>query len=135
MSNVENDRASSLKRHEAQCSICQSTYRKEFEENFLRWSTAADWSRWGFEKYTVYRHAHALGLFEKRRENYKSALERILETGSQTYTTAGNVVAAAKVLLELREKEEKAQRKAQETFANSGISSKSKGKIFSNGNN
>jgi len=42
----------------------------------------------------IYRHAHALGLFEKRRRNIRAALEHIIEKGGEVDVTASAVVAA-----------------------------------------
>jgi hypothetical protein len=42
----------------------------------------------------VYRHANALGLFEKRRRNIRAALERIIERAGDVEVTASAVVAA-----------------------------------------
>jgi hypothetical protein len=42
----------------------------------------------------VYRHANALGLFEKRRRNIRAALERIIERAGDVEVTASAIVAA-----------------------------------------
>ena len=44
-----------------------------------------------------YRHAHALGLFDKRRRNIRAALEHILEKAGDVDVTASAVVAAVQV--------------------------------------
>jgi hypothetical protein len=46
------------------------------------------------DRTTVYRHAHALGLFEKRKRNVRAALERIIEKSGEVEVTASAVVAA-----------------------------------------
>ena len=46
------------------------------------------------DRTTVYRHAHALGLFEKRKRNVRAALERIIEKAGEVEVTAAAVVAA-----------------------------------------
>jgi len=43
---------------------------------------------------SVYRHAHALGLFQKRQRNVRAALERIIEKAGEVDVTASAVVAA-----------------------------------------
>lgn len=124
MSKTENDRASSQKRHEAQCSICSSPYREDFEESFVNWSDPIDWrSLYKFGKYSVYRHAHQFGLFERRRENLSMALEKIVERMDWAALTGGNGIAAIKMLLEL---EEKRHKKGRADLANTPVSSKSK---------
>ena len=46
------------------------------------------------DRTTVYRHAHAFGLFEKRRRNVRAALERIIEHAGEVDVTAQAVVTA-----------------------------------------
>ncbi len=46
------------------------------------------------DRASVYRHAHALRLFEKRRRNVRAALERIIEKAGEVDVTASAVVAA-----------------------------------------
>jgi hypothetical protein len=45
-------------------------------------------------KRTCTRHAHAIGLFERRRRNVRAALERIIEQGGAVEVNASAVVAA-----------------------------------------
>ena len=124
MSKAENIRASSLKRHEAQCAICCSPRREEFEEAFVRWSSPTDWSsHFHFERYSVYRHAHQFGLFERRRENLTLALEKMVERMDWTQLTGSNGIAAIKMLLEL---EEKKRKKVESGLTNSRGSAKPK---------
>ena len=46
------------------------------------------------DRASVYRHAHALGLFQKRQRNVRAALERIIEKAGEVDVTASAVVAA-----------------------------------------
>jgi hypothetical protein len=46
------------------------------------------------DRASVYRHAHALGLFPKRQKNVRAALERIIEKAGDVDVTASAVVAA-----------------------------------------
>jgi hypothetical protein len=46
------------------------------------------------DRSSVYRHAHALGLFPKRQRNIRAALERIIEHAGEVEVTAASVVAA-----------------------------------------
>jgi hypothetical protein len=48
--------------------------------------------RYGVSRDAVYRHAHALGLMEKRRRNVRSALERIIEKTGEVEVSASAVV-------------------------------------------
>jgi len=83
-------------RHEVQCSICTNKQREGIEVAFVNWESPASIAqRYGIsDRATVYRHAHAFGLFEKRRRNVRAALERIIEKSSEVEVTASAVVAA-----------------------------------------
>jgi hypothetical protein len=86
----------SLGRHKRTCSVCAHKQREEMENAFISWrSPAAIAEEFGlFDRASVYRHAHALGLFEKRRRNIRAALERIIEKVGEVDVTASAVVAA-----------------------------------------
>jgi hypothetical protein len=43
---------------------------------------------------SIYRHAHALGLMEKRRRNVRAALEKIIEKAGDVEVSATAVVSA-----------------------------------------
>jgi len=86
----------SLGRHRRTCSVCRHAQREEIEAAFIGWrSPAAIAEEFGLaDRASVYRHAHALGLFEKRRRNIRAALERIIEKAGEVDVTASAVVAA-----------------------------------------
>jgi hypothetical protein len=46
------------------------------------------------DRASVYRHAHALGLFDRRQRNIRAALEKIIERVGEVEVTASAVVAA-----------------------------------------
>jgi hypothetical protein len=86
----------SLGRHSTNCRICGHGKRAEIEADFVRWKSPARIAteyRLG-NRASVYRHAHALGLFEKRGRNVRAALERIIEQVGEVDVTASAVVAA-----------------------------------------
>jgi hypothetical protein len=86
----------SLGRHKRTCSVCRHEKREEIEGAFVGWhSPAAIAEEYGLaDRASVYRHAHAVGLFEKRRRNIRAALERIIEKAGEVDVTASAVVAA-----------------------------------------
>ena len=86
----------SLGRHQRACSICCHEQREEIESAFIAWrSPAAITEDYGLaDRASVYRHAHALGLFGKRQRNIRAALERIIERAGEVDVTASAVVAA-----------------------------------------
>jgi hypothetical protein len=90
------DATVSLGRHKRTCSVCRHEQREEIESAFVGWrSPAAITEEYGLaDRASVYRHAHALGLSEKRRRNVRAALERIIEKAGEVDVTASAVVAA-----------------------------------------
>jgi hypothetical protein len=89
----------SLGRHKRMCSVCAHQQREEIEADFIAWrSPAAIAEEFGLaDRASVYRHAHALGLFPKRQRNIRAALERIIERAGDVDVTSSAVVAAVQV--------------------------------------
>jgi len=85
-----------LGRHKRTCSVCAHKQREEVENAFVSWrSPTAIAEEYGLsDRASVYRHAHALGLFPKRQRNVRAALERIIEKAGEVDVTASAVVAA-----------------------------------------
>ncbi len=92
-----------LAQHRARCRICKHPEREEIEREFLDWVSlreiAEDWKLPSFR--AIYRHAHAVGLFERRRKNRLAALDAIIERVHEVPVTASAVVAAIRLSLEL----------------------------------
>ena len=92
-----------LRRHARKCSVCRHPNRKEIEQDFLCWQSPdviakahgiADHS-------SVYRHAHAVGLFERRCQTLRLALGPIIEKATTVRVTADAVIRAAVVCINL----------------------------------
>jgi len=85
-----------LGRHKRTCSVCAHPNRGEIEADFIAWrSPAAIAEEYGLaDRTSVYRHAHAVGLFAKRQRNIRAALERIIENAGEVDVTASAVVGA-----------------------------------------
>ena len=83
-------------RHASECRICRHSQRDEIEQDFIAWrSPASITKQYGLQnRSTVYRHAHAFGLFQKRQCNVRAALEKIIERAGEVDVTAQAVVAA-----------------------------------------
>ena len=82
-------------RHEYRCTICPHAQRDEIEQAFVTWVSPDRIGKcYGVSRDAVYRHAHALGLMEKRRRNLRSALERIIEKAGEVEVSASAVVGA-----------------------------------------
>jgi hypothetical protein len=86
----------SLGRHQANCMVCAHEHCAEIEVDFVNWkSPAAIATEYRLaDRVSVYRHAHAFGLFEKRKRNVRAALERIIEKAGEVEVNASAVVAA-----------------------------------------
>jgi hypothetical protein len=83
-------------RHAAGCNVCNHEQRAEIEAAFLSWKSPVDiCAEYGLaDRTTIYRHAWALGLMEKRRRNVRAALESIIEKAANVEVTAAAVVQA-----------------------------------------
>lgn len=85
-----------LGRHEVECKICAHPQREEIERDFINWkSPAAIAKQYKLRnRASVYRHAHALGLFAKRQRNVRAALEKLIERAGEVEVNAAAVVSA-----------------------------------------
>jgi hypothetical protein len=83
-------------RHAAACNVCNHDKRAEIEAEFLSWKSPQKiCEEYGLQdRTTVYRHAWALGLMEKRRRNVRAALERMIEKSGDVDMNASAAVAA-----------------------------------------
>jgi hypothetical protein len=93
----------SIGRHRRACSMCAHPQCAEIEAAFVSWRNPAVIAQeFGLaDRTTIYRHAHALGLFEKRQRNLRSALESIIEKAGEVEVTASSVVAAIQAYAKL----------------------------------
>jgi hypothetical protein len=85
-----------LIRHSHACRICAHKKREEIETEFVAWESPTTIAKNHHlaDRSTVYRHAHAFGLFAKRKRNVQAALECIIERANEVEVTAPAVVAA-----------------------------------------
>ena len=86
----------SIGRHRRNCAVCAHPERQEIESRFISWQSPGTIAQdFGLaDRASVYRHAHAFGLFGKRQRNIRAALERIIERAGDVDVTASAVVAA-----------------------------------------
>lgn len=89
-------KAINLGRHAAECKICAHPQCKEIEHDFVDWQSPARIVKQYALRHraTVYRHAHALGLMDKRARNVRAALEKIIERAGEVEVTGASVVSA-----------------------------------------
>lgn len=83
-------------RHEYACKICNHEDRAQIEADFISWKSPVNiCAEYGLaDRTTIYRHAWAFGLMEKRKRNVRAALERMIEKAGDVEVTASAVVAA-----------------------------------------
>ena len=86
----------SLGRHKTNCTVCAHEKCGEIEQDFIAWKSPAQMAiDYGLaDRASVYRHAHAFGLFAKRQRNIRAALEKIIERAGEVEVTSSAVVAA-----------------------------------------
>lgn len=84
-------------RHARACKICKHPDRPEIEADFLRWRSPDDiGSEFHLTPRSLYRHAHATGLFRHRKRKLCRTLETFLERAAHVRVTAGDIIRAAK---------------------------------------
>lgn len=91
-----NRRRPSLDRHNRKCSVCRHPARAAIDQDFLRWRSpdriAADYSI--ADHSSVYRHAHATGLFRRRNAGLRHALGSLIEQAADVAPSADAIVRA-----------------------------------------
>jgi hypothetical protein len=77
-SQKEETPAVSRGRHEYNCSVCSHIHREEIERDFVNWVSPARIAKHYklANRASVYRHAHAFGLFPKRQRNVRAGWKR-----------------------------------------------------------
>jgi hypothetical protein len=94
-------------RHARRCTICSHPDRDAIEGDFIRWASprrlAKDYQI--ADRVSLYRHAHATGLFARRRREFARVLEDILECVEHTSLeeTSDVIIRAARVYAHLDE--------------------------------
>jgi hypothetical protein len=99
---------SSLDYHQRKCKICNHPQRQEIEEDFINWCKADEIvDLYQLEGYrAVYRHAHATGLFDRRRLNLRFAAESLVEEVNCVDPCADAVLRAIRVCTRLNDRGE-----------------------------
>ena len=94
-------------RHEAKCTICSHINREEIEQAFVNWNSPTRIARdHAVTRDSIYRHARALNLMERRRRNVRAALERIIESAGEVEVNAAAVVSAVATYAKLNSRGE-----------------------------
>jgi hypothetical protein len=86
-----------LPRHRRRCKVCAHPKRDAIEQDFLRWRSpeklAHDYDI--ADHSSIYRHVHSTGLYARRCQSIRAALETILERSDKDYSSDLDVVRAA----------------------------------------
>lgn len=90
--------AADLARHERKCTICNHPEREAIEEDFIHWRPrGAIVTEFKISSGSVIsRHAHAVGLYERRDANLRFALGYIIERADCIHPSADAIVRAAR---------------------------------------
>ncbi|MHB8541860.1 MAG: hypothetical protein ACYDCD_13125 [Candidatus Acidiferrales bacterium] len=93
----------SSSRHQRKCTICHHADREEIEQMFLHWFSAASIYRRFLlkDRSSIYDHAHATGLYSRRRKNMRCALENIIERSDECPISSNGIVRAIKAYCSL----------------------------------
>jgi hypothetical protein len=93
----------SLGRHKRRCTVCHHPECDLIEQEFLRWSSPFEISE-AFDlkdPTAIYRHAHAFGLFARRRLNVRCVAEQILEGADSVRPTGNSVLRALRAFTQI----------------------------------
>jgi len=89
--------------HQRKCVICHHPDRETIEEMFVHWHSPSRIHRRYMlpDRSSIYDHAHATGLFAKRRRNLRYALENMIERADECDISSHGIVAAIKAYASL----------------------------------
>ena len=102
----KNRRSAYLERHAKQCSVCASPWREAAERAFINWvSPDTIAKQTGLSRESQYRHAHAFGLFRKRRINFRIILERVIENVGYVTLNTSHIISVMKLYAKMNSAE------------------------------
>ena len=95
--NIANSQALELSRHQRKCSVCRHPEREAIEEAFVHWHSPNQIAIDHVlpDEASVYRHAHATGLFDRRQRNLRFALENFIERVDEIQVVVPDAVVHA----------------------------------------
>ncbi|MDE3170175.1 MAG: hypothetical protein KGL75_08530 [Acidobacteriota bacterium] len=93
---AKRSRSAAPQRHDRRCCVCRHRRRAEIESEFLRWRSAESIAKeYGIAHHSsIYRHAHANGLFAERATHLRLALSPIIEQAAVVPVTADSIIRA-----------------------------------------
>jgi len=86
-------------RHSRKCTVCNHPEREAIEEDFIHWHSPINIARRFNIEYdsSIYRHAHALGLFRLRKQNLRFVLENLMDRVDRVSITADSIIRAVMI--------------------------------------
>lgn len=108
-----------ISHHERRCGICGHPERDAIEEAFLQWRSSLS-IQLEFHlpsRTTIFRHAHAFALFDRRRRNLRFSLEHIIEGAERVKPTAPGVLRAVHAYTKVTDTGEWVEPPAQVVFS------------------
>ena len=96
-------RRSAPARHSRKCSVCRHPDRDAIEHDFLTWQSPDQIAaNYGIADHSsIYRHAHATSLFDRRARTIRLALCPIVEQAMTVEVTADSVIRAVELMAQL----------------------------------
>jgi hypothetical protein len=90
-------------RHSRLCNVCKHPDRDAIELEFLRWRCPDDIANdHGIaDRSSIYRHAHATGIFRRRRQTIRLALEPLLEQACTVNVNASAIISAVRLYAQM----------------------------------
>ncbi|MFZ0737909.1 MAG: hypothetical protein WBL70_19070, partial [Candidatus Acidiferrales bacterium] len=85
------------KRHARKCAICRHPDREAIDEAFIHWTSPDDIENdhnLPPSRSALYRHAHATGLYARRRRNLRYALEQLIEHADRAVVSGDCIIRA-----------------------------------------
>jgi hypothetical protein len=99
---AEKPSRAALSRHRRKCTVCQHPDRQFIEQEFLHWHSTPNIARfYNITERAIYRHAHALNLYQPRNRKLRFSLSHMLEHASQVRVTADSIVQAVRAFTHL----------------------------------
>ena len=90
-------------RHARRCNVCKHPDREAIELECLSWRSPDDIATdHGIaDRSSIYRHAHATGIFRRRRQTIRLALEPLLEQACTVKVSASAIVSAVRLYAQM----------------------------------
>jgi hypothetical protein len=111
-----------LDRHQRKCSICRRQDRDEIDQAFLHWKPISSIEiEFHVSERAIYRHAHATGLYARRKCNLRFILENVLERHAEARITVDSLLRAIRAYVSISDTGEYLERPAHVVVSSGGL--------------